>query len=676
MTQPAPWHTITAGNTGSAGDLNQLLGVHPGYYGYQGIPMASNNLNLPLNTFTWGFETTASPWNTDTNITVALTTTQAFTGTHSLQMSSVAAGAMKTEPLSGTDGRTLAPALPGQLWTASAYIRSAVSARSTGLNLLFYNADGTVNGTVAGGTTTDSTSVWTAISVSGLAPANAFYVTVQAFVNATGGASEVHYLDFVTLFGPPTPGVETISNTPVTGYLNSNTGVAAQWIDQIFNIGGSTTLNDPILAGALSINFNTAPAGFLNGEPVTVDVTGQNPEVTNIINGVGTLSWNIFPPLSFAHGASVTITAQNRRSISRVALFAGPGNMLTADQASFETGTAGSGGSIAGWVPNTNCSVAQTAAQHLDGTHALSITSTAGGAMRASSEGNIGGASLLSPVIAGNTYTGQINSRAAVTGQNFRADINWFTSARVFISQSLGVYGGPDTTSGWTAATVTAGLAPATAAYASVSADYQTTGGAAEVHYIDNCAIFPATQTTGWALPKGGTGADVTVSIQPDAFGVPSGTSLASTVLPADFQGALNPIPVPLPCVSLSPGLNYHIVISGTADTVNFAQFAATASVAGQVAQTSSTGTSGWVASSSTLVFGVFSGPYGVLRTTYESNGARWTGLQYNGAPATGDSYGLGGGGGFGPSQILDYNGVVRQSRSITYVNGIPITIA
>jgi hypothetical protein len=162
-------------------------------------------------------------------------------------------------------------------------------------------------------------------------------------------------------------------------------------------------------------------------------------------------------------------------------------NMLSAADASFET-------SLGTWTHQTNCTIAQSTAQALDGTHSMALTSTAAGLMCAQT--------TYAPysVVAGATYTAIASCRAAVAWETFCVGAQWFTAVGGF----LGGVSGPsvnNTTSGWTQAVVTA-AAPATAALALVLVQVNSTGGASEVHYVDCCALYHGGPYSAW-VPGG-----------------------------------------------------------------------------------------------------------------------------------------------------------------------------
>ncbi len=144
-----------------------------------------------------------------------------------------------------------------------------------------------------------------------------------------------------------------------------------------------------------------------------------------------------------------------------------------------------------GWNNDSNVTVARSTSQARSGTASLAMTSVAGGTMGTSSDYYASGTAI--PVTVGTSYTANVWFRAAVSARSVRVDLSWRNSSGVSVSTSTGSTV-TDTTSGWTKATITA-TAPATAAYVYVKPTVVSTGGASEVHYIDD-VLFRKTDLT------------------------------------------------------------------------------------------------------------------------------------------------------------------------------------
>jgi hypothetical protein len=154
------------------------------------------------------FEAGIANWNPAGNCTVARSTAQAHTGTASLAMTSVAAGAMQSASFQsaniadgvGTTGQGL-KCNPGDTITVRGFSRAATVARSVNVGADFYDSSGTVVGsTLRGSNVTNSTSVFTVQATATVtAPAGAAYCRATPQVLAAAAAGEVHYWDDVTL---------------------------------------------------------------------------------------------------------------------------------------------------------------------------------------------------------------------------------------------------------------------------------------------------------------------------------------------------------------------------------------------------------------------------------------------------------------------------------------------
>lgn len=183
---------------------------------------------------------------------------------------------------------------------------------------------------------------------------------------------------------------------------------------------------------------------------------------------------------------------------------AGVTNLLTTQESSFEDGA-----TTTGWnaVANTTLSNFSLGAQALDGTYVMRLTATATGIMQAGTATGIGG----TPVLPGKSYSVTGSFRAATTvSPTCSASILWFDAAGNLISQATGT-NVADTTTGWTAGTLTA-TSPGNAAFAGIQLNV-TAAAAGQVHYVDlvsflgqNLTNNPATTNTSTPLTGGADG--------------------------------------------------------------------------------------------------------------------------------------------------------------------------
>lgn len=190
-------------------------------------------------------------------------------------------------------------------------------------------------------------------------------------------------------------------------------------------------------------------------------------------------------------------------------------NLLSADDASFE-------GSIGTWTPGAGCTLAQSTAEALDGSHSLAVTASSSGGpftLAPSSTGGYG-------VTGGITKTAIVSLRAAATGRQWTVGIEWKDAGGTVLSTSTGT-AVTDTTTGWTEATVTA-VAPSNAA----KADLVLTGTAvadSEVHYVDCAGLYTASTAPAWS--RGGLVGIEQATIQRSLDGGSTWTTVRGTPL-------------------------------------------------------------------------------------------------------------------------------------------------
>ena len=197
----------------------------------------------------------------------------------------------------------------------------------------------------------------------------------------------------------------------------------------------------------------------------------------------------------------------------------GHDNLLSADDASFE-------GSIGTVVAVNNCAVAQSTAWAVDGSHSLSLTSTAAGAMSAQN-------STTAYAVEPNTpYTITSAYHAAVTPESCRTDVQWLDSGGAVISTTLGT-AVTDSTTGGTVSSIEA-TSPTNAATASLIYNVLSTAAASEVHEVDECGIAPGSLTV-WT--RGGlVGSTQAIITRSDGQQVRAASSTAPAAIPTPSQ--------------------------------------------------------------------------------------------------------------------------------------------
>lgn len=176
----------------------------------------------------------------------------------------------------------------------------------------------------------------------------------------------------------------------------------------------------------------------------------------------------------------------------------------------------------------------------------------------------------------------------------------------------------------------------------------QTTAGSGAV---DSNGLYIAQQfTTGAStgalgrivltLAVTGTPAPLTVQIQSNNAGAPSGTSLVTTVIPPNWATpSVTTQSIPLPAAGLASSTAYWLVMHPAGDTGDYFAFYKSSQASGV---STSTNGSGWTAQSYGLLYSAYDQTAVLpLVHTWEDSGARATalGANANGSPATLEEY-------------------------------------
>lgn len=173
--------------------------------------------------------------------------------------------------------------------------------------------------------------------------------------------------------------------------------------------------------------------------------------------------------------------------------------------------------------------------------------------------------------------------------------------------------------------------------YSGVVQSQQNTAGSGAVN--SNGLFIAQSFTTGAAqtaigrvlltLAKTGSPPPISLSIQANASGHPSGTPLVTTLIPAEFIGGPQTFPVPVS--GLTPSTQYWIVLGADGDASNFVSWSKSNQTSG--VSTSTNGTT-WTPQTEGVLYEVFDAtPGGVVVHTWDDAGARYTLLGYNALP-------------------------------------------
>jgi hypothetical protein len=159
-----------------------------------------------------------------------------------------------------------------------------------------------------------------------------------------------------------------------------------------------------------------------------------------------------------------------------IALGTGPMNLLTAEQADFETGTTG-------WAAVSNCSIAQSSSFAWSNVFSMKLTASSSGTITAGTPtGTSGVAVTQGDTVEAYSYMAAAHVLAGSTGRTVTMSILWYNSAGTLLSTTTGT-GAADATSGWARVWVY-GAAPSNTAFAAVEISVAGCS-SSEVHYVD-----------------------------------------------------------------------------------------------------------------------------------------------------------------------------------------------
>lgn len=212
--------------------------------------------------YSQGFEGgTVADWVADTNCSIANSTAQAHTGTHSLALTATAIGSgfMKAANSSGSIRANGMALSPGVTVTGSAWFRANTTAQTCNLQVDWYDVTGTLISTSTLGSVTDSSAAWSQASGTAVSPANTAYCRIAATPNVSAGA-EVHYVDDVqfgftssngfttlTVSGNPTWSASTFTASYALFFDNTVGGTdATNQIACYWDFGGSQAITSAI----------------------------------------------------------------------------------------------------------------------------------------------------------------------------------------------------------------------------------------------------------------------------------------------------------------------------------------------------------------------------------------------------------------------------------------------
>ncbi|ROP28801.1 hypothetical protein [Couchioplanes caeruleus] len=238
----------------------------------------------------------------------------------------------------------------------------------------------------------------------------------------------------------------------------------------------------------------TGPAGETNTATRVIASTyhrvGQAPEAPNNLMADGrTLSWEESYALEGRPIAGYRVYRDGRvvgdLPVGSATI---PGNLLTADESSFENAAAGT----AGWTAGFRTTLARVGTAGAVGTSAMSLAS--------SGTGEVSFAGRKMAATPGQLYTSVISAQAQAAGRWVRAGLKFTTATGKVHNLATNNRATVDATTGWMTSNYTV-EAPADAV--SVQAWYLIEGTVAgEVHLVDRLGLVAGTRTQQWTEPR------------------------------------------------------------------------------------------------------------------------------------------------------------------------------
>ncbi len=412
--------SLTTGNASAGASGNIIIDAGTN------VPSGTAATNTPK-TFESGLNNMADCFGYSD--TLASSTAEAHSGTHSLKITAGASGGWcvgDNSPL------VITPVTAGHSYTFGAWVRAASTTGSYTMNATFstngfYGAGAIGPQFTPWGTGTDTNTGWTYITGTLVAPTGSNYIGLT--IDGTSAASgEVHYIDDVSVVdttSTATPAINigaanaqqiTIGNDNQTAATNLEGGAGGVNIDAgsgaNINIGTSAVNN--ITLGSASGDGAITLQGGSNGIAINTDPDHDSGPIT-IESGNSSV------------GASGSITIDAGTNVAS-------GTQLVDDD--FESGI----DNMTGWFGVT--STAQTTAQAHGGTHSLAITENGNPSWAVF--GNSPGDTTVTP---GHQYAFTAWVRAHTVAESIEGDVIWNGSSAGVVQWVAPV---TDNTSGWT----------------------------------------------------------------------------------------------------------------------------------------------------------------------------------------------------------------------------------
>lgn len=225
------------------------------------------------------FEGGTGTWTNTGGDTIAGTSAQAYDGTSSMSMTSLAAGNMSAAHCLAANILTQGmPCAAGD--TISCYVqsRAATAARTCQVGAQFYTSAGAAISVLLATGTADVTTGWTKIAGTVTAPATAAFCRLWFQANSTAAAGEVHYIDDAQMAD---------ATTGAQWYASSPAGTSGQPVQPGDIVSAAIDLYTPAALGAVKANIDwyTGAGAYLSVTSGTAQATSAGQVLTMLVSG-------------------------------------------------------------------------------------------------------------------------------------------------------------------------------------------------------------------------------------------------------------------------------------------------------------------------------------------------------------------------------------------------------
>jgi len=287
-------------------------------------------------------ETDTTGFSAIAGCTIARTTAQAKVGAASLLVTSTtgASGGGAAGTPRATSGKAVTP---GVTYTGIASVLNGVGTRTLQVRLLWWDAVGAFISTADGQTST-APATWATLYATGVAPANAAYVSVEVNMTTVGAIGDAYYIDCLGLW-LGAGGTWALPGTPIANlgfYTDESVGRRlfqwdannARW-QTTFSASGIRALTTWDAAGVVTGTALPAGWGPVSGQAGFIRIERNGPRVTTYIQMLQATSTNPTPypipsgfsgspvspqflvPMVPGAGAQVSRTWQNSAGLGR-----------------------------------------------------------------------------------------------------------------------------------------------------------------------------------------------------------------------------------------------------------------------------------------------------------------------------------------------------------------------